>query len=90
MPEYDFRCEFCESIFTEMHKIDDAPDNIKCYFCGGNAPRIISFKGGLQTDHPKWIDNNLRNSIQTENEPPIESRKDLRRVVKQKDLIETA
>ena len=89
MPEYDFECEFCSSIFTEMHKISDAPDTIRCYFCGATARRIINFKGGLQTENATWIDHNLRNSIQSENEPPIETRSDLKRVVKQKDLIET-
>lgn len=90
MPEYDFECEGCGKVYTELHKIEEAPDSMKCIFCENRAKRIISFRGGLQTDHPKWIDDNLRQSIQSENEPPIESRKDLRRVVKEKDLVETS
>lgn len=74
MPEYDYRCEFCESIFTEMHKVNEFPESIKCYFCGGKAPKIISFQGALHTDHPTWLDDSVRGALQGEEEKPIETR----------------
>jgi hypothetical protein len=58
-----------------------------CEHCGGVAEKIIS-KPNVQDDHPKWIDDNLRAQIQEDDEPPIESRTQLNKAVKEKGLVE--
>lgn len=87
MPEYDFKCEDCGTIFTELHKIKEAPDEMRCGFCKGNAPRIISFQGGLKTDHPNWLDDSVRGALQGEEEKPIETRGEYNKYLRDNGIV---
>lgn len=88
MPEYDFKCSKCDAVFTEIHKIDECPKSIKCFFCGGEAPKIILFRGGLQTDHPAWINDHLRSVLQKEGEKPIETRGEHDAYLKKNNIVQ--
>jgi putative FmdB family regulatory protein len=39
---YEYKCNKCDLIFTEMRKIADREKPIECYSCGGKGKVIIS------------------------------------------------
>lgn len=88
MPEYDFQCKKCGTVFTEEYKVDECPGSIKCFFCGDVARKIISFNGGLKTDHPTWINDHLRSVLQKDSEKPIETRKEHDDYLKRNGIIQ--
>jgi hypothetical protein len=53
------------------------------------APQLPPRVAG-HDDHPKWLDDNVRNQIQgDDNAPPIETRSDYERHCKEKGIIVT-
>ena len=85
MPIYEYQCLDCGnideliSIRYEDHKFQ------KCSECGGKSKKIIS-AGFTHTDTPSWINDELRSSIQGDDEKPIRNRKDLAAVVAKKKI----
>jgi len=103
MPLYDFECIECNHVQEKIYKTDDCPDMIPCSNCkviseinGHNisiAKKIIAHgHGGIQTDNPSWINDEVRGSLQDESERPIETRKDLDAALKRRgaEPIETS
>jgi putative FmdB family regulatory protein len=51
MPAYDFRCDKCGAVRTEVRKVDDRNDPVPACECGGTFERAydsapgIAFKG---------------------------------------------
>jgi len=87
MPIYDFECPCCGKKEERFLKIDRLGQFIECSKCGTGMDRIfIPGHGGIQTDTPNWINNELRGSIQGDDEKPIVTRKDLARVTKEKKI----
>ena len=68
MPTYDYKCNDCEHIFEEFHKITEDPE-IFCPKCGAKSRRLISggagivFKGSgfYVNDYKKSSPNNSEN-----------------------------
>lgn len=87
MPLYEFECGSCTRITEVYHSVLRAQKTTTCEHCGRVAYKIIS-KPNIHDDHPTWIDDNLRNAIQSEDEPPIESRTQLRKAEKEKGIVE--
>lgn len=91
MPLYEYECSepecrhITEIYYPQIPRFINR--SVPCEECGAVAKKIIS-KPNVQEPYPKWIDSNLRASIQDDDEPPIESRHDLNRVTKQKNLVE--
>ena len=97
MPLYDFECIKCHHIQAIFFKMDECPDMITCSECKiiceitrlntSIAKKIIVLgHGGIQTDTPKWINDELRGCIQGDDEVPIRTREDLARAVKEKNI----
>ena len=55
MPLYEFECRSCASRQEEFFKMADCPQETVCVHCGGNAAKIITFSGGIQTEEPLWL-----------------------------------
>jgi putative FmdB family regulatory protein len=89
MPAYDYECSqgHVEELVFPM---DSAPQTVKCK-CGRRAKKIISV-GGIQDDHPIWLDG-ARNSVQCveaeafDGRKPIENRTDYNRYIKEHGLV---
>ena len=85
MPIYEYQCLKCGNI-DELIEINYNSSKFKkCSECGGRSKRIIS-AGAIHTDTPRWINDELRGSIQGDDERPIANRKDLAEVVAKKKI----
>jgi putative FmdB family regulatory protein len=42
MPLYEYKCEKCQAVFSELRSISQRNDAISCPECGGKAKVIIS------------------------------------------------
>lgn len=42
MPNYDFACTRCRTVFEERHPMTSIPDVVECSECGGRAERQFS------------------------------------------------
>lgn len=76
MPTYEYRCVDCQQVIEDIRKIEDRDNLPSCPVCEGNCERSIAFQGGLQTEHPAWINDHLRAVLQRDGEKPIETRKE--------------
>lgn len=85
MPIFEYQCQDCENVDEIITKNYHSPRSIKCKQCGGRSKKIIS-AGFIHTDEPTWINDELRGSIQGDDERPIKNRKDLAEVVARKKI----
>ena len=86
VPIYEYQCLECQNIVERIYlNYKDVQWFEICNKCGGRARKIIS-AGAIHTDEPTWINNELRGSIQGDNEKPIRNRKDLAEVVAKKKI----
>jgi len=89
MPIYEFQCTKCQNIDERLYVGFDnnlSVENIEpCTKCGGKAKKIIS-AGAIHTDTPTWLDQSVRDAVQGDNEQPIQNRKDLAHVMKEKRI----
>jgi putative FmdB family regulatory protein len=48
MPMYEYKCESCEIVFSELRKISERTEPIACPECGGQGAVVFSLfaKGG--------------------------------------------
>lgn len=85
MPIYEYQCLKCGNI-DELIEIKYNSSKLnQCSECGGKSKRIIS-AGFIHTETPTWINDDLRGSIQGDDEKPIRNRKDLAAVVARKKI----
>jgi len=47
MPIYEFKCEKCQLITSELLSIKSKKKQLTCEFCGRTAKRIMSVTGGI-------------------------------------------
>ena len=87
MPLYEFQCRRCEHITEEFQKLMEQKSLRTCEECGDTAAKVVSAPN-IQDDHPSWIDQKLRNQIQDDSEPPIESRTQLKKAEREKGIVE--
>lgn len=87
VPLYEFECRKCAHIAEVYHSLLRSQNLTTCEECGGTAVKIISAPN-VQSDTPAWIDQNLRNMIQDDEEPPIETRTQLKKAEEEKGIVE--
>ena len=81
MPIFSYECDSCGTIFDVTCSIADRPQEAVCTRCGGSSKQIIVIgHGGIQTDTPKWLDNEVRTCLGAD----VRTRADLARVLKEK------
>jgi len=85
MPIYEYECLDCGHIYEFIDTTYNSPRLQQCSKCGGRSKKIIS-GGFIHTDEPTWINNELRGSIQGDDERPIMNRNDLAEVVAKKKI----
>ncbi len=85
MPIYEYQCAKCGNIDEHIEIRYNKSKFKKCSVCGNKSKQIIS-AGFIHTDEPAWINDELRGSIQGDDEKPIRNRKDLAEVVTKKKI----
>ena len=88
MPTYEYRCETCAKEFEVVCPMSAHMSRVRCQSCGGNADQFFS-KVVTHDDHPLWLNDNVRNQIQGDNEPPIETRKDYTQYCNERGIVVT-
>jgi len=84
MPVYEFQCE-CGKLAEVICKVAERPDTVNCE-CGKMAKRILS-SGAVHTDGDvKWL-NSATKVLQPDHEPPIQTRSELKRYLRQRNLV---
>jgi putative FmdB family regulatory protein len=80
MPIFSYECEQCGHVFDVTCSVADRPQEGVCGMCGGNSYQIIVIgHGGIHTDTPRWIDNEVRTCLGRD----VRTRADLARVLKE-------
>ena len=81
MPIYSYECQDCGNIFDVTCTIAERPQKACCSKCAGDSYQIIVLgHGGIQTDTPRWLDNEVRTCLGAD----VRTRADLARVLKEK------
>ena len=88
MPTYEYRCETCANEFEIVCPMSAHMTRVRCENCGGDAIQFFS-KVTTHDDHPLWLNDNVRNQIQGEHEPRIETRSEYKRYCDAKGIIVT-
>ena len=93
MAIYTYECENCGRIFDLSMKIEDMASETVCEICDGDAKKIIvPGHGGIQDDHPVWLDNSIRNQLQDTDSPetiPITTRKQYNKYLRDNGIVPT-
>ena len=74
MPVYEFMCDSCGKVTERFYRMDLCPDAGGCSLCDGTARRVLSAHY-VKSDTPSWLNDDVRNVLQRDGEPPIETRK---------------
>ncbi len=78
MPLYEYKCHECGCIFEMFFNLKDWDTVVVCKYCSHQAAKQLHInEGGMQDDHPVWLDESIRRQIQdtdNPNEEPITSR----------------
>jgi putative FmdB family regulatory protein len=92
MPLYTYECENCGRIFELTLSLKDHVTTTVCQVCDGDARQIlVPGHGGIQDDHPRWLNDQVRGVLQDTDDPgtrPIETRSDYRWYLKDNGIAE--
>lgn len=91
MPIYEYQCKnsLCQWSGERICRISEHMSVIQCPKCGDEAPQLPP-RVAVHDDHPKWLDDNVRNQIQgDDNVAPIETRSDYEKHCKANGIIVT-
>jgi len=87
MPTYEYECPHCHEVVEHVCQMAFRPEVIICPKCHEPAIRIVS-SFTPHDDHPVWLTNRLKATIQDDSERPIDGRKDLNAFCKKKGIVE--
>jgi putative FmdB family regulatory protein len=99
MPIYEYLCPRCKKITTKIHKPNRIPNRVLCETlkCGRRAKRIIASSGAIKCDDAvniPWLDHRNKNSAQKtllrHGEPPLTTRGEYERYLKQNNYAPKA
>lgn len=88
-PIYEYECNHCKTITEIVHKPNSIPKKARCKKpgCGRMARRILS-RGAIQCDSVndvKWLPSACK-TLQKAGEPPLQSRKEYNKYLKDNHL----
>lgn len=86
MPTYEYRCETCTNLFEVTCPMSAHVTRCRCPKCGDEAQQTFT-KVVTMDDHPVWIDHHLRTQIQGDSGPRIESRSQLEKYCKERNIV---
>jgi putative FmdB family regulatory protein len=84
-PNYDYLCPDCGNVTEQFHRMADKPAEVECS-CGAMATSLPSI-GGIQSDEPAWLNDEVRGAIQAPDERPITSRTEYNKYLLDKGLV---
>ena len=86
MPIYEFSCEKCDKVSEMMFGINDFPETITCQ-CGEKAKKILSTHGSVLTDGDVTWMPSASDALVKHHEPPVTTRTEYRRYLKENKLV---
>jgi len=93
MPLYDFECQECENTFDKLLPLKRYKEPQTCSKCGGKTNKILTLgHGGIQDDHPVWLDESIVRQLQDTDNPGlnrIESRTEYNNYLKDNGIVPT-
>lgn len=93
MPLYDYECPECGNEFDLFVPLASYKLKPYCPKCGSESKKILTHgHGGIQDDHPVWLDQSIRNQLQDTDSPhiPIETREQYNKHLKDNGIVPTA
>lgn len=88
MPTYEYYCEECGSHFEIVCKLAEFSHLANCSACNSEkSGKLLLSKGFTHGDCPSWLDQSVRDAIQGDNEPPVETRKQYAQYLKEKNIV---
>ena len=89
MTLYDFQCKECEHEFEEILSLNNYKFKPGCPECGGQTKKLITL-GGIQDDHPVWLDESVIRQLQDNDNPDakiIETRGEYKQYLRDNGII---
>ena len=88
MPLYDYECSKCSTKFDKLLSLSEYKTPQSCPDCGGEGIKLMTL-GGIQDEHPVWLDNSVRSQLYDTDSPniPIETRTEYNRYLKDNGII---
>lgn len=86
MPLYDFFCKNCGHKEEMLMSASMVNCKYVCPHCNSNLLREISAPE-VQTEHPSWLNDDVRNALQGEDEKPIETRSEYNDYLENRGIV---
>jgi putative FmdB family regulatory protein len=89
MPLYSYECQRCNHEFEAAYPLSEYDTRPDCPECAGPTTKLMTL-GGIQDDHPVWLDNSIRNQIQDTDDPserPITTRTEYNQYLKDNGIV---
>lgn len=88
MPTYEYYCEECGAHFELTKKVSEFSHRGDCPSCNSkNSGKLLISVGFTHGDCPSWLNGDVRNAIQGDNEKPLETRKEYNAYLKEKNIV---
>jgi len=84
---YEYRCQ-CGRTAERVCRVSERNAPFICSYCQEDMIRVPSFTGGLKTEHPVWLDDSVRGSLQSKYERPITTRKEHDALCESKGVVQ--
>lgn len=68
MPLYEYKCKKCGNIFEKVFPLERYNERPDCPECNGQSDKTVCI-GGIQDDHPVWLDRSIINQLQDTDSP---------------------
>ena len=84
MPLFDYECQNCSNEFEAFRSLAEYDKPVPCPDCGGGSQKIMTV-GGIQDDHPVWLDRSVIGQLQDTDDPatrPVTTRTEYNRLLK--------
>ena len=87
MPTYEYYCETCTNQFEIVCPMSVHVTRTRCPKCNAEAWQTFT-RVSVHDDHPLWLNDEVRNQIQGDNEAPVETRSQYKRYMAEKGYVE--